>query len=91
MGDVRDLLQKELRLASDELKTKVSGRLQASVWMAAAGLLGFVAVLFVLEGLVSSSQPTVSRSTGPVSSLPSQSQHWPAFCFSMGDLLPTRI
>lgn len=52
MGDVRDLLQKELRLASAELKTKLSARLQASVWIAAAGLVGFVAVLFLLEGLV---------------------------------------
>jgi uncharacterized membrane protein YqjE len=52
MSDMRDLLQKELRLASVELKTKLSARLQASVWMAAAGLLGLVAVLFLLEGLV---------------------------------------
>jgi VIT1/CCC1 family predicted Fe2+/Mn2+ transporter len=52
MGDVRDLLQKEVRLASAELKTKLSARLQATVWMTAAGLLGLIAVLFFLEGLV---------------------------------------
>lgn len=52
IGDVRDLLQKELRLASAELKIKLSARLQASVWMAMAGLLGFVSVLLLLEGLV---------------------------------------
>jgi ABC-type phosphate transport system auxiliary subunit len=52
MGDVRDLLQKELRLASLELKTKLSSGLQAGVWMAAAGLFAVVAVLLLLEGVV---------------------------------------
>src|ERR1700704_1153019 len=52
MADVKVLLQNEMRLAGAELKTKLAARLQASVWMAIAGLLGFIAILLLVEGAV---------------------------------------
>jgi hypothetical protein len=51
-SDLKDLLQKEMRLATTELKTKLTARLQAGIWIAAGGVLGFVALLVLVEGLV---------------------------------------
>jgi hypothetical protein len=52
LGDLSDLIQKEIRLARAEVMDKISRRLEASVWFAVAGLLGFVAALLVLEAIV---------------------------------------
>jgi Putative Actinobacterial Holin-X, holin superfamily III len=52
IGDLSDLLQKEMRLARAEISAKLSSKLQASVWMAAAGLLWLLAGLLVVQGLV---------------------------------------
>jgi hypothetical protein len=50
--DLSDLVQKEIRLARSELAEKISARLQASAWMVAAGLLGLIAALLIVEAAV---------------------------------------
>ena len=52
LADLGDLLQKEIQLAKAEVTEKISSRLQASVWMVAAGLLALIAVLFIVEAAV---------------------------------------
>jgi hypothetical protein len=52
LANLTDLMQKEIRLARAEISEKISGRLQAIVWMGAAGLLGLVVALLVIEGIV---------------------------------------
>ena len=52
LADLGDLLQKEIQLAKAEVTAKISSRLQASVWMVAAGLLAFIVVLLVVEAAV---------------------------------------
>lgn len=52
LADLSDLIQKETRLARAELTAKLTSRLRGGVWMAVAGLVGLVAALFVLEGVV---------------------------------------
>jgi hypothetical protein len=52
LGDLSDLVQKEIRLARAEVMDKITRRLEASVWFAVAGLLAFIAVILVLEAIV---------------------------------------
>ncbi len=52
IADFADLIEKEMRLARAEISAKLSTKLQAGVWMSAAGLLGIVAVLLVVEAAV---------------------------------------
>jgi hypothetical protein len=52
LGDLSDLVQKEIRLARAEVMDKITRRLEASVWFALAGLLSFIAVILVLEAIV---------------------------------------
>jgi small-conductance mechanosensitive channel len=52
LGDISDLVQKEIRLARAELTEKVSRRLEASAWFVAAGVLAFVAALLLIEAAV---------------------------------------
>src|SRR5579872_5494817 len=52
LGDLTDLIQKEIRLIRAEVSEKVGARLQAVVWMAAAGVIALVAALFLLAGIV---------------------------------------
>ena len=52
LGDLSDLVQKEIRLARAEVMDKVSRRLEASIWFAVAGLFAFVALLLVIEAIV---------------------------------------
>jgi membrane protein implicated in regulation of membrane protease activity len=52
LADLSDLIQKELRLARAEITQKLTVGIRGGLWMAAAGLLAFVALLFVLEGVV---------------------------------------
>jgi len=51
-ADLADLLQKEVRLARAEVTAAVSGKVQAGVWMAAAGLLALIAALLVIQAIV---------------------------------------
>jgi uncharacterized membrane protein YqjE len=52
VGDLAELVQKEMRLARAELSAKLSTKLRAGVWMGAAAGLGFLAVLVLVEAAV---------------------------------------
>jgi hypothetical protein len=52
VGDLADLLQKELRLARTELTEKLSLKLQGGVWIAVGAALGLCAALLVIEAAV---------------------------------------
>jgi hypothetical protein len=52
IADLSDLFQKEMRLAKAEMSAKLSTKLQAGVWMGAAGLLGLICVLLLVQALV---------------------------------------
>jgi hypothetical protein len=52
VGDLADLLQKEIHLAKAELTEKFSARLRAGVWIGAAAGLGAVALLLIIQGIV---------------------------------------
>ena len=52
VGDLADLFQKELRLARAEISAKISAKLEAGVWMAAAGVLGLITILLVIQAAV---------------------------------------
>lgn len=52
LADLADLVQKELQLAKAEVTEKITSRLRASMWMVAAGLLGLIAGLLVVEAAV---------------------------------------
>jgi hypothetical protein len=51
-ADLSDLIQKEIRLARAEIVHKLTLGVRGGVWMVVAGVLGFLAVIFVLEGAV---------------------------------------
>ena len=51
-ADLSDLFRKEIRLAKAEVKQSVSNGLQAGIWMAAAGLLGLIALLVLIQAIV---------------------------------------
>lgn len=51
-SDFADLLQKELRLARAEITENLSSKFQAGIWMTAAGVIGFLAVLVLLEAII---------------------------------------
>jgi hypothetical protein len=52
IGDLADLVQKEVRLARTELTEKLSLKLRAGVWMAVAGVLGLCVLLLILQAAV---------------------------------------
>jgi hypothetical protein len=52
VADLADLLQKEMRLARAEIMDRLGTKLQAGIWMTAAGLLGFLALLILLEAII---------------------------------------
>ena len=52
VGDLADLLQKELRLAKAELSEKLATKLRAGLWMSIAGALAFFAALVLIEAAV---------------------------------------
>jgi uncharacterized membrane protein YqjE len=51
-GDYSDLVQKEIRLARAEIAETLTRRLRSGAFIAAAGFLGLVAVLLIIEGIV---------------------------------------
>lgn len=52
IGDVSDLLQKEIRLAKAELSQILSTKLRAGLWMSITGLLGVLAVVVAIEAAI---------------------------------------
>lgn len=52
VGDLADLVQKEMRLAKTELSEKLSNKLRAGLWMGIAGGFGLVAFLLIIQGIV---------------------------------------
>jgi len=52
VGDLADLLQKELRLAKAELSEKLSTKLRAGLWMSITGALAIFAALVLIEAAV---------------------------------------
>jgi hypothetical protein len=52
LGDLSDLVQKEVRLARAEVTEAITSGVQASVWMIAATVLAVVAALLVVEAIV---------------------------------------
>jgi hypothetical protein len=52
LADLAELVQKELQLAKTEIAEKITARLRASAWMVAAGVLGMVAALLIVEAAV---------------------------------------
>ena len=52
MADFADLVQKEIRLARAEIGEKLSNKVRAGAWMGVAAVLGFVAILLLMAGLV---------------------------------------
>jgi hypothetical protein len=51
-GDYADLVQKEIRLARAEIVDAVSRRVRAGALLGAAGFLGLIAFLLIIEGIV---------------------------------------
>jgi Putative Actinobacterial Holin-X, holin superfamily III len=52
LGDLSDLVQKEIRLARAEFTAKITSGVRSSLWMMVAALLGLVAALLVIEAIV---------------------------------------
>jgi hypothetical protein len=52
MTDVSDLVRKEVRLARAEITQIATKGVQAGVWMAAAGVIGLIAILFLIQAIV---------------------------------------
>jgi hypothetical protein len=52
LGDLADLLRKELQLAKAEITEKIASRLRVGIWMVVAGALGMVAALLLVEAAV---------------------------------------
>jgi hypothetical protein len=52
LGDLTDLVQKEMRLAEAEFSANLSAKLEGGVWWAAAGGLGGIAFLLVMQAAV---------------------------------------
>ncbi|HJP69783.1 MAG TPA: phage holin family protein [Sphingomicrobium sp.] len=52
LGDVADLVQKELRFARAEISEKISTKVQAAVWLSVAGALGLITAILAVEALV---------------------------------------
>jgi hypothetical protein len=52
LGDLTDLVQKEMRLAQAELSANISAKLEGGMWLAAAGVLAGIAFLLVVQAAV---------------------------------------
>jgi hypothetical protein len=52
LADLSDLVQKEIRLAKAEVTEKINSKLHASIWMVTAGVIGLIAALLVIQGIV---------------------------------------
>jgi cytochrome c biogenesis protein CcdA len=74
-ADLSDLIQKEIRLARAEIVHKLTLNVRGGIFMAAAGVLGFLALIFVLEGIAFA---IASAGLGP---------YWACFIVAAGLLL----
>jgi hypothetical protein len=52
LGDLSDLVQKEIRLAKAEVTENISSKLQAGVWMTVAAFFGLLTAVLVVEAAV---------------------------------------
>jgi hypothetical protein len=52
VADLADIFQKELRLAKAEISSKISTRLNAGIWMSAAGVLALMAAFVVMQAII---------------------------------------
>src|SRR5262245_10569529 len=52
VADVADLFQNELRLAKAEISAKITDKMNAGIWMSAAGILALMAVFIVLQAMI---------------------------------------
>jgi hypothetical protein len=52
VGDMADLVQKEIALARAEITAKVTQRIESIAWFAVAGVLGFVVLLLLAQACV---------------------------------------
>ena len=52
VGDLAELVQKELRLARAEVSQKISAKLQAGAWMGTAVGLGLITTIVAVQALV---------------------------------------
>jgi predicted membrane-bound dolichyl-phosphate-mannose-protein mannosyltransferase len=52
VGDMADLVQKEIALARAEITAKLTERLESAAWFAVAGVLGFVVLLLLAQACV---------------------------------------
>jgi hypothetical protein len=52
VGDLGDLVQKEMRLARAEIAAAASQKLQGGIWLVGAAGLGMIAFLLVIEAIV---------------------------------------
>jgi hypothetical protein len=52
IGDLVDLLQKEIKLARTEISEKLTLKIRAGVWMGAAGVFGLMTAFLLLQAVV---------------------------------------
>ena len=52
VGDLADLIQKEMRLAKAEISEKVATKLRAGLWIGIAAGLALIAAMLVIQGIV---------------------------------------
>jgi uncharacterized membrane protein YqjE len=52
VADAADLFQRELRLARAEISEKITTKLNAGIWLSAAGVLALMAVFIVLQAVI---------------------------------------
>jgi hypothetical protein len=52
VADLADLFQKELRLGKAEIASKISAKLNAGIWMSAAGVLAVVAAFIIVQAII---------------------------------------
>ena len=52
LGDLSDLVQKEIRLAKAEVTEKMTSKLQAGVWMGVAAAFGLLTAILIAEAAV---------------------------------------
>ena len=52
IGDMADLVQKEIRLAKTELTAKISQKVTGGIWLAVAGGIGLLALMVLIEAAI---------------------------------------
>ena len=52
IGDLADLVQKEIRLAKTELTAKISQKVTGGIWLAIAGGIGLLALMVLVQAAI---------------------------------------